>query len=236
MTVADGEVDGVEALVRWQHPHRGLLPPGAFLPFAEQSDLMRPLTMDVLDKALAQVAQWRAEGIDLHVAVNLSAQTLLDRTLPDEVARLLAEHAVAACALQLELTESTLMRDPARSAEVLEQLAAAGVRIAIDDFGTGWSSLMWLKKLPVTSIKIDRSFVGDMLTSSSDAAIVRSTVSLGRSLGLDVVAEGVETPETLEKLADCGCDVVQGYLISRPQPADVLTPWLRERSQRPLAA
>ena len=236
VTVARGEVDGVEALVRWQHPERGLLPPGAFLHFAEQSDLMRPLTMDVLDKALDQVAQWRADGIDLHVAVNLSAQTLLDRTLPDEVARLLAKHRVAACALQLELTESTLMRDPARSAEVLEELAATGVRIAIDDFGTGWSSLMWLKKLPVTSIKIDRSFVGDMLTSSSDAAIVRSTVSLGRSLGLDVVAEGVETPETLEQLADCGCDVVQGYLISRPEPAEVLTPWLLERSRPALAA
>ena len=226
---ADGRLAGVEALVRWQHPERGLLMPGAFLPLAERSGLMRPLTMAVLELAVGQAAAWRADGIDLHVAVNLSAETLLDHGLTEAVEELLARFELPTRCLQLELTESTLMRDPQRSAEILEHLAASGVRIAIDDFGTGWSSLVWLKRLPVHAIKIDRSFVGDMLDSPSDAAIVESTINLGRTLGLDVVAEGVETDETLAALRASGCDVVQGYLICRPKPADDVTAWMLER-------
>jgi diguanylate cyclase len=236
VSATDGRVDGVEALVRWQHPTRGLIFPGDFLELAERNDLMRPLTMNVLEQALRQVAEWRDQGIDLHVAVNLSAETLLDLRLGSEVAGLLQRFAIPACNLQLELTESSLMRDPQRSEEVLEELSASGVRIAIDDFGTGWSSLVWLKRLPVQVLKIDRSFIGDMLDRPSDAAIVESTINLGRTLGLVVVAEGVETEEALERLRDYGCDVVQGYLIRRPQPAEELLPWLRERVAPRLAA
>ena len=225
-------VDGVEALVRWQHPVRGLVSPGEFLPLAEQSDLMQPLTEWVLEEALRQVALWRALEIDLHVAVNLSAQTLRDDGLADMVAAALARHGLPAESLQLEVTESTLMRDPQSAAEVLERLSESGVRVAIDDFGTGWSSLLWLKRLPVQSIKVDRSFVGDMVASPSDAAIVESTIRLGQTLGLEVVAEGVETEETLERLRGYGCHAVQGYLIARPQSADDLTPWLLTASNR----
>jgi diguanylate cyclase (GGDEF)-like protein len=226
VTPCRSRVDGTEALVRWQHPTRGLLGPGEFLPLAEQSDLMQPLTDWVLEEALRQVAEWRAVGVDVHVAVNLSAQTLRDDDLADTVAAALGRHDLPAQSLQLEVTESTLMRDPQRAAEILERLSTSGVRIAIDDFGTGWSSLLWLKRLPVQSIKVDRSFVGDMLESPSDDAIVESTIRLGQTLGLEVVAEGVETEETLERLREYGCHAVQGYLIARPQSAADLTPWL----------
>ena len=229
VAAADGGVEGVEALVRWQHPVRGLLFPGDFLPLAERNGLMHALTMDVLEQALGQVAAWRRQGLDLPVAVNLSAETLLDQRLAAEVREMLERFDIAANSLQLELTESSLMRDPQRSKEVLEELASAGVRVAIDDFGTGWSSLVWLKRLPLHVLKIDRSFVGDMLDRPSDAAIVESTIKLGRTLGLVVVAEGVETEAALEQLRAYECDVVQGYLICRPAPADELTPWLRER-------
>jgi EAL domain-containing protein (putative c-di-GMP-specific phosphodiesterase class I) len=187
------------------------------------------LTMNVLRMALGQVASWRGVGLCLPVAVNLPAQMLLDRALPGDVASLLARFGLDADSLELEITEGSLIHDPHRSAQILDELSGMGVRIAIDDFGTGYSSLAWLKRFPVNEIKVDRSFVTDLVSDESDAAIVRSTIELGKSLDLVVVAEGVETAEVLERLADYGCDVVQGYLISRPVPAAQLVTWLRAR-------
>jgi diguanylate cyclase (GGDEF)-like protein len=229
LAVDTGEVVGVEALVRWQHPTRGLIPPNDFIELAERTDLIGALTMNVLRTALGHVASWRRVGISLPVAVNLPAQLLLDRDLPGDVASLLARLGLAADSLVLEITEGSLIHDPHRSAQILDALSDMGVRIAIDDFGTGYSSLAWLKRFPVDELKVDRSFVTDLVTDESDAAIVRSTIELGRSLGVVVVAEGVETSEVLEQLAAYGCDVVQGYLVSRPVPAAQLVTWLRAR-------
>ncbi|MDP9386285.1 MAG: EAL domain-containing protein [Actinomycetota bacterium] len=223
-------VAGVEALVRWEHPSKGLLQPGAFVELAETTDLMGPLTMSVLTKALTQIAEWRRLGHQLSVAVNVPAQTLLDRELPATIDRLMTELGLEATCLRLEITEGTLVRDPVRSAEVLEELAAAGVKVSIDDFGTGYSSFALLQRLPVHEIKIDRSFVRHMAERANDAAIVRSTVQLGQTLGLTVVAEGVEDEASLEQLATIGCDAAQGYFISRPVPGDALTAWLGERA------
>jgi diguanylate cyclase (GGDEF)-like protein len=231
LAVGTGEVVGVEALVRWRHPERGLVPPGEFIELAERTDVIGALTMNVLRMALGQVASWRRVGIHLPVAVNLPAQMLLDRDLPGDVASLLARFGLAADSLMLEITEGSLIHDPHRSAQILDTLSGMGVRIAIDDFGTGYSSLAWLKRFPVDEIKVDRSFVTELVNDESDAAIVRSTIELGRSLGMLVVAEGVETADVLERLADYGCDVAQGYLISRPVPAAQLVTWLRARDQ-----
>jgi diguanylate cyclase (GGDEF)-like protein len=233
LSVATGEVVGVEALVRWRHPERGLVPPAEFIELAERTDVIGALTMNVLRMALGQVASWRRVGIRLPVAVNLPAQILLDRDLPGDIASMLARFGLAADSLVLEITEGSLIHDPLRSAQILDQLSGMGVRIAIDDFGTGYSSLAWLKRFPVDEIKVDRSFVTDLMDDESDAAIVRSTVELGGSLGMRVVAEGVETAEVLERLAEYGCDVVQGFLISRPVPAAQLVTWLRARNAQP---
>jgi diguanylate cyclase (GGDEF)-like protein len=233
LAVNTGEVVGVEALVRWRHPQRGLVPPGEFIELAERTDVIGALTMSVLRMALGQVASWRRVGIELPVAVNLPAQMLLDRDLPGEVASLLSRFGLAADSLVLEITEGSLIHDPHRSAQILDALSGMGVRIAIDDFGTGYSSLAWLKRFPVDEIKVDRSFVTNLVEDDSDAAIVRSTIELGRSLGMLVVAEGVETGEVLERLAGYDCDVVQGFLISRPVPAAQLVTWLRARDAEP---
>jgi diguanylate cyclase (GGDEF)-like protein len=231
LAVDSGKVVGVEALVRWRHPERGLVPPNEFIELAERTDVIGALTMNVLRMALGQVASWRRVGIDLPVAVNLPAQMLLDRDLPGDVASMLARFGLSAGSLVLEITEGSLIHDPHGSAQILDVLSGMGVRIAIDDFGTGYSSLAWLKRFPVDEIKVDRSFVTDLASEESDAAIVRSTIELGRSLGMLVVAEGVETTEVLEQLATYGCDVVQGFLISRPVPAAQLVTWLRARAQ-----
>jgi diguanylate cyclase (GGDEF)-like protein len=225
-----GEVHSLEALVRWEHPERGLLPPAEFLPVAEQAGLMRELTLYVLDRSLAQCATWLGEGIDLSVAVNLSVANLVDDELPRDVSRLLAVHGVAPSHLQLEITENLIMADPARATEVITELAGLGVSMSLDDFGTGYSSLAYLKRLAVDEIKIDRSFVMGLTPDSEDAVIVRSTVELGRSLGLRVVAEGVETPSAWEQLEEYGCDQAQGYYLSRPMPAPEITAWLLDRA------
>jgi EAL domain-containing protein (putative c-di-GMP-specific phosphodiesterase class I) len=219
-------VTGVEALVRWEHRHMGLLFPDAFIPLTEHTSLIRPLTLHLLERALTDVAEWESQGISLSVAVNLSTQMLLDNDLARQVGRLLFKVGVPATALELEVTESSIVYDPRRASTVLQGLHDLGVRIAIDDFGTGYSSLVSLKQLPVSSIKIDKSFVMAMEESEDDAAIVRSTVQLGRNLGLEVVAEGVETGTAVAKLAEYGCEYIQGYYLSKPLPADKLVKWL----------
>jgi diguanylate cyclase len=227
-----GSVLGVEALVRWQHPVRGLVPPDEFIPLAERTGLISPLTHYVLDEALRQCHQWRDAGHELSVAVNVSARRLLDLSFPDEVGELLARHQVPAALLVIELTESTIMADPAHALEILSRLNAMGVQLSIDDFGTGYSSMAYLKSLPVHELKVDRSFVSQMLQSSSDAVIVHSTIDLGRNLGLRVVAEGVENSLTLQHLGLLGCHAAQGYHISRPIPADQLISWLEYQAAR----
>jgi diguanylate cyclase (GGDEF)-like protein/PAS domain S-box-containing protein len=230
--LADGQVRSVEALVRWQHPERGLVPPDDFIPLVQQTGLIQPLTRYVIDAALRQVRAWSEQGWDLSVAVNLSTRNLLDNELPAQIATLLARHSVDSSRLELEITESTMLEDPARTKTILERLSAMGIRLSIDDFGTGYSSLSYLKRLPVDEIKIDRSFVMNMVDDEDDATIVRSTIDLGRNLGLEVVAEGVESGPIWDRLSALGCTVAQGYFLSRPLPADELTPWLERRAAR----
>ena len=223
-----GQMLGVEALVRWQHPEHGLLPPGDFIPLAERTGLIGPLTNYVLDAALRQCRDWRQAGHELSVAVNVSARSLLDLDFPDQVAGLLARWELPVRLLVVEITESTIMADPTHALEILGRLNIMGVQAAIDDFGTGYSSMAHLKTLPVHELKIDRSFVSQMTSNNRDAVIVRSTVDLGRNLGLRVVAEGVEDVVTLRELDVLGCDAIQGYYISRPVPGDDLINWLEQ--------
>jgi diguanylate cyclase len=226
-----GQVLGVEALVRWQHPTHGLVPPGEFIPLAERTGLIGPLTHYVMDAALHQCRDWRQAGHELAVAVNVSARRLLDLAFPDEVGGLLARWEVPARLLVVEITESAIMADPAHAMQILGRLNQMGVGLSIDDFGTGYSSMAYLKSLPVHELKVDRSFVSQMTSNSSDAVIVRSTVDLGRNLGLRVVAEGVEDQTTLEALDALGCDAVQGYHVSRPITPDDLIDWLQLRAR-----
>jgi EAL domain-containing protein (putative c-di-GMP-specific phosphodiesterase class I) len=219
----------VEALVRWNHPTRGLVYPDGFIPLAEHAGLMGRLTIQVLEMALEQCRAWRADGLDLTVAVNLSASNLQDRALPDYVADALSRHGVPSAALHLEVTEEVLMRDAARATEVLADLRAMGIRLAVDDYGTGYSSLAYLHALPVDDLKLDRAFVAHCDTDPRSAAIVKSTVELAHNLDMRMIAEGVENEAVLDRLRRWDCDLVQGYHLSRPQPPERLTPWLRER-------
>jgi len=234
--VRTGRLVGFEALVRWQHPVRGLLPPADFIELAERTDAVRSLTLQVVEKALAQVKAWSEEGREMPVAVNLSARVLLDATLPADIERLLDEAGVDPSLLEVELTESSLIADPDRTAVILGRLNAAGVRVTIDDFGTGYSSLVLLRRLPVDAIKVDRSFVGEMHRSGEDAAIVESTISLADSLGIDVVAEGVESAEILDQLRAMGCHQAQGFYMCRPKPADELEAWVEAGRFEPALA
>ena len=229
-----GKVAGVEALVRWQHPERGLLAPDTFVPLAEQTGLMKSLTASVLEQALRQTAIWQDAGLHVRMAVNVSARDLHDDTFCDRVRDALAQTGVSASLLELELTERVVMADPARAMENLTALSRLGVRLSLDDFGTGYSSLAYLRRLPVTEIKIDKSFVLRMDVDEEDATIVRSTIDLAHGLGLRVIAEGVETAETWQRLSDLGCDAAQGYFLSRPHPADVVTDWLAARDSIPV--
>ena len=217
-----GRVLGVEALVRWAHPQRGLLPPAEFVQVAERTGLVHPLTESVLDQALAQVRRWLDDGRELPVAVNISTRSLLQPGFAERVLTALGAHGVPARLLGLEITETTIMEDPDRALVVLTRLADAGIRLSIDDFGTGYSSLAYLKVLPVHELKIDRVFVAALTTSERDRVIVDSTVALGARLGLEVVAEGVEDEPTLAALAALGCQLAQGYYFSRPVPAEML--------------
>jgi diguanylate cyclase (GGDEF)-like protein len=227
--LATGRVVAVEALVRWQHPEQGLLMPGAFVPLAENTGLMGPMTRLVLDRALTQLRAWDHEGLVLDVAVNLSARSLLDRGLPERVRGQLAAHDLPPRRLDLEITESMVAADPQRAREVLEGLRAVGVGLTIDDFGTGYSSLTNVRELPISQLKIDQSFIRSMATSRPDAVIVRSTIELARGLGLRTVAEGVETGELWQALLARGGDLAQGYWLAAPMPAAELTAWLHER-------
>jgi EAL domain-containing protein (putative c-di-GMP-specific phosphodiesterase class I) len=227
----DGQVVGVEALVRWQHPGRGLIPPDEFVPLAERTGLIRDLTHYVLEQALGQVRTWREQGLELSVAVNLSARDLLDLDLPQTVSRLLQTNQLPANMLELEITESVILADPMRARAILSRLDQMGIRLTIDDFGSGYSSLAYLKRLPVSQIKIDRSFVLNMQADEGDAVIVRSTIDLAHNLGLTVVAEGVETTATWQQLSTLGCDQAQGYHLSRPLPPDQLAAWLTRTNQ-----
>ena len=229
--LATGNVVGVEALLRWDHPDRGLVAPDEFVPVAERTELIRPLTAFVFTAAIAQAAEWRSAGFDLTVSVNLSPRNLGEDDLVESIARLLDEYELPPGSLVVELTETTVMSSPGRAAEVMRRLRAIGVKISIDDFGTGHSSLAYLTTLPNDELKVDKSFIQAMSTDPNAETVVRAIVDLARSLHLDVVAEGVETNEDAAVLRSIGCATGQGYLFSRPLPGGVMTAWLVERGE-----
>jgi len=232
-----GEVQRVEVLARWDHPVHGRIAPDEFIPLAERTGLIRPLTQSVLRQSLVAVAGWRAAGHDLAVAVNLSARSLLDDELEDQVQGLLDELGLPGSALTLEITESSVMSDPARTIRLLERLRARGIRLSVDDFGTGYSSLSYLRQLPIHEVKIDKSFVADAVRDADDQAIVRSIIDLGTNLHLDVVAEGVEDEPVRALLEELGCTLMQGYHLARPMPLSDFLPWYAAHTARlPLAA
>jgi diguanylate cyclase (GGDEF)-like protein len=218
-----GKIRGVEALVRWPHPSRGLLTAEEFVPLAENTGLIKALTLFVLDTGLRQLRTWRRSGLDITVAVNISAANLHDPRFPREVKQLLRKWKVDPTWLELEITESSIMKDSIRGLEVLAELSGMGVRLSIDDFGTGYSSLAYLKQLPVQEIKIDKSFVLGLVADPSAAMIVRSVIDLGRNLGLSVVAEGVETEAIWRRLGSLGADLAQGFYLARPAPSDEIS-------------
>lgn len=224
--LVDGAVRAFEALVRWEHPRLGLLPPSRFVPLAELSDVIRPLTFWVLGTALLQQREWRDLGRDVRVSVNLSARHLMDEGCATQIEQLLITHGVDPSALELEITESAIIADPERARATLERIRALGTRVAIDDFGTGFSSLSYLKRLPLNALKIDLSFVRQMLSSPPDRAIVESTIHLAHDLGFSVVAEGVEDEATLASLRAHGCDEGQGFFFGRPMAAPEALAWL----------
>jgi diguanylate cyclase (GGDEF)-like protein len=232
-----GDVHDVEALVRWDHPIRGLLPPAVFVGLVEESGLMSAMTRVVLEIALDQAAAWHADGLSLTVAVNLSASCLVDTCLPDEVAVMLADRGLPQGALQLEITEEFLMTDRDRARSILTRLRSRGIQISIDDFGTGYSSLSYLRDLPVDELKLDQSFILPMADDARATALVASTIGLAHSLDLRLVAEGVENDITYTELKRLGCDQAQGYYLSRPVPAADLEHWLstRRATDRPTA-
>jgi EAL domain-containing protein (putative c-di-GMP-specific phosphodiesterase class I) len=232
VSLADGLVVGAEALVRWTHPRLGPLAPDQFIPAAEHTGVIRQLTSYVVRDALAQCRTWRDAGLELDISVNLSGRNLFDTHLVEDIGAAIEEANVPASALTLELTESTVMGESQRSMSVLLGLQELGVRLSVDDFGTGYSSLAHLRSLPITELKIDKSFVMTMTVNDQDAVIVRTLVELGRSLGLRTVAEGVESPDAQAMLREYGCEEAQGYLFSRPIPAEQFMGWLARQPVR----
>jgi diguanylate cyclase (GGDEF)-like protein/PAS domain S-box-containing protein len=226
LAVRGGRVLGVEALVRWQDPERGLVMPDEFIPAARETSIIKAVTQRVLEEAARQWRAWADEGRNLPVAVNLSMRDLVDPGLPGEIAMLLSRWRMPAAMLKLEVTESSIFSDPSRTEDVLERLGAMGLRLSVDDFGTGCASLASLKRLPIDEIKIDGSFISAMSGREEDEIIVRSMIELAHNLGLSVVAEGVEKRAVIERLAELGCDVAQGYYLSRPVPPEELAIWL----------
>jgi EAL domain-containing protein (putative c-di-GMP-specific phosphodiesterase class I) len=215
-----------EALVRWSHPVRGPLSPAEFIPIAERSGLIKPMTALILRRSVAAASSWRAAHHEVAISVNVSMRNLQDPQFVGTVARHIAEHGLSAERLCLEITEGVAMADPEHTLAVLRQLRDMGVRIAIDDFGTGYSSLGYLRRLPVDALKIDRSFVGGLPHDAASLSIVKATIELGHSLGLTVVAEGVEHDAQLAALRELGCDWAQGYRIARPMPSGDVQGWL----------
>ncbi|MBI3771199.1 MAG: EAL domain-containing protein [Gammaproteobacteria bacterium] len=228
LNIARGCVTGVEALIRWRHPERGMIPPDQFIPLSEQRGLIGPLTDWVIRRALLQYKEWQRQGIELQVAVNLSSRVLYDLSLPNRIESTLRDLELPPSALCLEVTEQATMQDPKRAMEILNRLDQMGVSLSIDDFGTGYSSLGYLKNLPVDEIKIDKSFVMEMEKSENDAKIVHATIDLAHNLGLRVVAEGVENELVLKMLRSLNCDYVQGYHLARPLPPEDLVEWIRK--------
>lgn len=230
LDVVSGVIGGVEVLIRWDHGHRGILKPGEFLPLLEQAGLMPRMTDWVLEQALDQARAWHAEGCALTVAVNISAGSLADDTLPDRVAAMISARGLPPSALTLEITEDFLVADPARARLILLRLRQSGIRISIDDFGTGYSSLAYLRDLPIDELKLDRSFIASLGTDPRALTLVQTTVTLAHGLGLRMVAEGVENRRAFEELLRLECDEIQGFLIARPMPAAEFTAWLAARS------
>jgi diguanylate cyclase (GGDEF)-like protein len=224
--LASGQLIGVEALVRWEHAQRGLVPPAEFVPFAEQTGAIKQVTRWVMEEALRQCGTWYASGLAISVSVNVSTRDLLDRDLPQFVDEAIRRHEVPAELLTVEVTESSLVEDPQRAQQTIARLKQRGVRLSIDDYGTGYSSLANIQRLQFDELKVDRSFVTHMASQDKDAAIVRSTVELGHNLGLVVVAEGVEDAEVIGLLREFGCDLAQGYGVSRPLPWAQLKTWI----------
>lgn len=229
--IASGRIYGAEALIRWFHPKHGLIGPGEFVPMAERTRVINQLTIWVLKQAFKQCAEWHNQNYDLVISVNLSAKDLHDPELPDIIAGAAASSGIQPQWIMLEITESSIMTDPERTLEIIQRLHGMGYKLSIDDFGTGYSSLAYLKKMPLTELKIDKSFVGDVLESESDAVIVNATINLAHNLGLQITAEGVENRAILEKLADYQCDIAQGYLYSEPLPADAFASWLEQANR-----
>jgi diguanylate cyclase (GGDEF)-like protein len=231
-----GDISGVEALVRWKHPDRGMISPDQFIPLAERSGLINLLSMWVLKTALRQVADWKRMGLEMPVSINLSARDLIDVRLPDEIEAALHEAKVASDLLEVEITESVLTADPARARAIVTRIGELGPTTTIDDFGAGYSSLAYLKNLPVHALKIDRSFVLGMTDNEHDATIVHAVVDLAHNLGLRVVAEGAEDMAVWERLRLAGCDEVQGFVLAQPMPSAQATDWLSGRRERANAA
>ncbi|MDT7543950.1 MAG: hypothetical protein QOE99_60, partial [Actinomycetota bacterium] len=231
-----GEVVGVEALLRWRHPERGLVSPDDFLDVAERTGLLRALTAAVLRESVAACASWRASGVELSVSVNLSARSLLDPDLFEDTLAVLALHRLPPRLLTFEITEHSVMSDMVGSGAVLDRLRQAGIRLSVDDFGTGYSSLSYLSQLPVDEVKIDKHFVMGLTSTPRDAAIVRSVIDLGANLGLSVVAEGVEDAETWERLFELGCERGQGFWLGRPMPLADIPAWITSHGPVPIPA
>lgn len=221
-------VYGFEALLRWNHPELGFIPPGDFIPIAEHSNLIYPMTLWVLENGIKRCQDWLQKGYDITIAINLSARNLLDDRIVLDLKRLLKEYDIPGSSLELEITESMIMSDPTRSEAALDRIHRLGVQLSVDDFGTGYSSLAYLRRLPVQTLKIDSSFVSSMLYEDQDEIIVNSTINLAHNLGLLVVAEGVESAATYQKLAELGCDSAQGYYMGKPMPANEVERWLNE--------
>ena len=230
--LATGEVIGLEALARWHHAERGWVPPAEFIPVAEHMGLIKPLTAQVVELAARQSLAWEKAGVTVPLAVNVSMRNLLDPRFPETLEELIATTGITPGRLKLEITESAVMAEPARVLQTMNRLRSGGLRFSIDDFGTGYSSLAYLQRLPVEEIKIDRSFVGQLATDSGSEAIVRATIELGGSLGLEVVAEGIEDAATWQILNRLGCATGQGYFLSRPMPAAEVTGWMRNWPER----
>jgi EAL domain-containing protein (putative c-di-GMP-specific phosphodiesterase class I) len=221
-----GQVVGVEALVRWRDPERGMIPPSEFIPFAEQTGMIKHITRWVIEAATRQCGAWLSNGLSLSVSMNVSSRDLLDRELPQLFAAAARRHQVPPDLITIEVTESALVEDPQRAQETIRGLKEQGFRLSIDDYGTGYSSLAYIQRLNCDELKIDRAFVTHASGDGKDAAIVHSTIELGHSLGLTVVAEGVEDAEVMAVLRDLGCDLAQGYAIARPLPAEQLAEWV----------